>query len=382
MRVLLRTGSIAAGVFAGFCTQKVTRHFSIGWTSDQTEKGQGQMKKFVLSVVAAVAVTAVAAPVFAADMAVKAKPMAPAAAPSPWDIAFGGGLMTDYVWRGVTQSGHNPSVTAFFEPRYNINSNWQLYAGVSGESIRFANNAAAEIDFYGGVRPTFGPLAMDFGIWEYYYPGGTCWGNGPLQPPPGSGGSISCLTPTWASGNVAKDDASFYELYAKATYTMGDWAFGPTFFYSPNFLNTGADGEYLSGIVTYTAPSSMALFGGAVGWYVSGEFGHQWLGTSDAFYGVPSAVGLVTGPFVKGIPEPDYNTWNVGLGFTWKVFTLDLRYSDTDLSKTECSAFTSDPGATVGHTPTAINPIGAELNWCGATFVAKLTTSLTLGSLK
>ncbi len=50
------------------------------------------MKKFVLSVVAAVAVTAVAAPVFAADMAVKAKPMAPAAAPSPWDIAFGGGV--------------------------------------------------------------------------------------------------------------------------------------------------------------------------------------------------------------------------------------------------------------------------------------------------
>ena len=35
--------------------------------------------------------------------------------------------------------------------------------------------------------------------------------------------------------NVAKSDASFYELYAKATYTMGDWAFGPTFFYAPNF---------------------------------------------------------------------------------------------------------------------------------------------------
>ena len=92
----------------------------------------------------------------------------------------------------------------------------------------------------------------------------------------------SCLVRT----NVAKADASFYEVYAKATYTMGDWAFGPTFFYSPNFLNTGADGEYLSGIVNYTAPSTMALFNGAVGWYVSGEFGHQWLGTSDAFYGV------------------------------------------------------------------------------------------------
>ena len=121
------------------------------------------MKKVVLSVVAALAVTAMATPVFAADMAVKA-PAPPPPPPSPWDIAFGGGLMTDYIWRGVTQSGHQPSVTAFFEPRYNINSNWQLYAGISGESIRFANSAAAEIDFYGGVRPTFGPLAFDFGI--------------------------------------------------------------------------------------------------------------------------------------------------------------------------------------------------------------------------
>ncbi len=345
------------------------------------------MKKVVLSVVAAVAVAAVAAPAFAADMAVKAKP-APAPPPSPWDISFGGGLMTDYIWRGVTQSGHNPSVTSFFEPRYNINSNWQLYAGVSGESIRFANDAAAEIDFYGGVRPTFGPLAMDFGIWEYYYPGGTCYGNGPTQPGPGVGGSKSCLVAPWPSLNPAKDDASFYELYAKATYTMGDWAFGPTFFYSPNFLNTGADGEYLSGIITYTAPSSMALFNGAVGWYVSGEFGHQWLGTSDAFYGVTQTGSVGTGgQFVNGINEPDYNTWNVGVGFTWKVFTLDLRYSDTDLSKTECSAFTSDPGAQISNGVGSsnfgtINPTGTTSNWCGAAFVAKLTTALTLGSLK
>ena len=195
------------------------------------------MKKVVLSVVAAVAVMAVATPVFAADMAVKAKPVVAAPAPSPWDIAFGSALMTDYIFRGVTQSAHNPSVAAYFEPRYNLNSDWQLYAGVSGESIKFANDAAAEIDFYGGVRPTFGPLALDFGIWEYYYPGGTCFGSGPTQNPPGTAGN-ACLADPYPSGNVAKRNASFYEVYAKATYTMGDWAFGPTFYYSPNFANT------------------------------------------------------------------------------------------------------------------------------------------------
>ena len=322
------------------------------------------MKKVVLSVVAALALSATSA--LAADMPVKAVKAAPAPPPSPWDIAFGGGLMTDYIWRGVTQSAHKPSVTAFFEPRYNINPNLQLYVGTSGESIKFANAAAAEIDLYGGIRPTFGPLALDFGIWEYWYPGGTCY----------SGGAFAGCPAALPNGNFAKKDASFYELYAKATYTLGDFAFGPTFYYSPNFLNTGADGEYLSGIITYTAPSSMALFNGAVGWYVSGEFGRQWFGTSDAFYGIPGTI------YAAGIPEPDYNTWNIGLGFTWKVFTLDLRYSDTDLNKGNCNAFTSDPGAGGTTNITAINPGGLGSNWCRAAFVAKLTTSLTLGSLK
>lgn len=348
------------------------------------------MKKVVLSVVAALAVTAMAAPVFAADMAVKA-PAPPPPPPSPWDLAFGSAIMTDYVWRGVTQSGHQPSVAAYFEPRYNINSNWQLYAGISGESIHFANNAAAEIDFYGGIRPTFGPLAMDFGIWEYYYPGGTCYGGGPTNNLDPTGayniGSPACIAPL-VNGNVAKSVASFYELYAKATYTFGDWALGPTFYYSPNFLNLGADGEYLSGIVKFTAPATMALFNGQVGWYVSGEFGHQWLGTTDPFYGVAPGVWMAgtsnftTAEYLYGIPLPDYSTWNVGLGFTWKVFTLDLRYTDTDLSKTECSAFTSDPGATATGVGTTINPLGLESNWCGATFIAKLSADLTLGSLK
>ena len=139
------------------------------------------MKKVVLSLAAVLAVSA-AAPAFAADMPAKAPMVAPAPPPSPWDIAFGAGIMNDYIFRGVTQSDHRPSVAAYFEPRYNIAPNWQLYAGIAGESIKFANNAAAEIDFYGGVRPTFGPVAFDFGYWYYYYPGGQCYGRARRKP--------------------------------------------------------------------------------------------------------------------------------------------------------------------------------------------------------
>src|SRR5206468_8434042 len=114
----------------------------------------------------------------AADMAVKAV-KAPLPAPfEPWDIAFGAGIMSDYIFRGVTQSNHKPSVTAYFEPRYNVTKDVQLYVGTSFESISFANRAAAEVDIYGGIRPTFGAFAFDFGVWGYLYPGGTCFFGG------------------------------------------------------------------------------------------------------------------------------------------------------------------------------------------------------------
>jgi Bacterial protein of unknown function (Gcw_chp) len=337
------------------------------------------MNKVVLSLAAAFAVSAIA-PAFAADVPAKAPKVAPAPPPSPWDIAFGAGIMNDYIFRGVTQSGHKPSVAAYFEPRYNIAPNWQLYAGISGESIKFANNAAAEIDFYGGVRPTFGPLAFDFGYWYYYYPGGQCYGTGPTQAL--SPGCVNGGIPT--NFNVAKSVDSFYEVYAKAAYTWTDWVFGVNFYYSPNFLNLGARGEYLSGTIKFTAPEKMAL--GPFGWYVSGEFGHQWLGTSDAFYGCgqigvfPGGLCLANNP--NGIPYADYNTWNVGVGFTWKVFTLDLRYYDTNLSKGDCNAFTSDPTAPFAFNGLNAINAGPSSSWCGASFVAKLSADLTLGSLK
>src|SRR5438445_11652975 len=115
------------------------------------------MKKLVLAA-AVLAVTASSA--LAADMAVKAK--APPPAPfEPWDLAFGSAIMNDYIFRGVTQSNHKPSVTAYFEPRYNVTKDLHLYIGSSFESISFATRAAADVDIYAGIRPTFGAFALD-----------------------------------------------------------------------------------------------------------------------------------------------------------------------------------------------------------------------------
>jgi uncharacterized protein (TIGR02001 family) len=346
------------------------------------------MKKLVL-VAATLAMTAGSA--FAADLPTKAAKIAPVPAFDPWDVAFGSAIMSDYVFRGITQSDHKASVAAYFEPRYNVNKDFQLYIGVSSESISFPNRAAAEVDIYGGVRPTIGIFAFDFGIWGYFYPGGQCFGGGGTQLFPATNSCFAFNQGTDfglgaglpINGNFAKRDASFFEGYAKVNITVTDqFVIGLNEYYSPNFLNVGAWGDYASITGKWTAPST--TFGASgLGMYVSGEFGRQWLGKSDAFYGTTSAAFLgnavLGGPFPLGIPEPSYNTWNIGIGFTYKVFTLDLRYSDTDLNKGKCNALTSDY-STTSFNPgniSAINPGGFGSNWCGSTGIAKLSADLT-----
>ena len=327
------------------------------------------MKKVSLSVATLVVIGLSTGAASAADMGAKVYKKAPVVvAVDPWDIAFGSAIMSDYVFRGVTQSNHKPSVTAYFEPRYNINPNLQLYVGTSFESISFANRAAAEVDIYGGIRPTFGAFAFDFGVWGYLYPGGQCQEGlpgGVAVCPPGAAGALG------PAAAQMKADVSFYEVYGKVNYTFNDsFQMGGNVFYSPNFLNTGANGTYASITGKYTAPANVLPWG--LGSYVSGEFGRQWLGTSDAFYRI-SAVPV-------GIKYADYNTWNVGVGFTKSVFTLDLRYSGTNLSKGNCEAFTSDwNGAQFGNF-TAINPSGYGSKWCGDTLIAKFGVDLTAAS--
>jgi hypothetical protein len=279
---------------------------------------------------------------------------------TPWDIAFGAAIMSDYNFRGITQSNHRPSTTSYFEPRYNFNDSLQGYVGLSGESITFPNHAASESDFYGGIRPTFGSLALDFGVWYYWYPGGDCFHN-----------FIRDCFPSLTNGNAVKADLSFWEAYGKAIYAVNDqfW-FGGAAYWSPSVFNSGAEGTFLAGTAKYILPPVLP---NGIGGFISADVGHWFLGTSDSFYAVPG--------FPGGIPYKSYTTWNVGLAFTWKQFMLDLRYFDTNLNKGDCDAFTKDFTAG-GVFSTPINPGGPGSNWCGATFLAKLSIDLTRENLK
>jgi uncharacterized protein (TIGR02001 family) len=326
------------------------------------------MKKLTIAAVAAFALATGSAS--AADLVTKAKPIV-APDPPAWDLAFGSAIASDYIFRGITQSNHKPSVAAYFEPRYNINKDNQLYIGIGGASIDFPNRAAGEVDFYAGWRPTVGAFAFDFGAWYYWYPGGQCFSS------QAAGAMQNCVSgglfapQTLPNGNVIKDNLSFYEIYGKGNYTVNDnIVLGAYVYWSPSVLNSGASGTYFGATAKYT----WAAFANGVAPYISGEVGHWDLGTSDAFYGIAGT------RFAGGIPYKDYTTWNVGFGWTWKVFTVDLRYIDTNLNKGDCNAFTSDHTAGAGTSFTTINPTGVSSKWCGGTFVARLSADLTVNT--
>ncbi len=277
------------------------------------------MNKVVLSVVAALVVST-AAPAFAADMPVKAKMAAPAPAPSPFDIAFGVAFTTDYVLRGISQTNRKPAVQGYFEARYNINDMIQLYAGVWGSSLAsyFAN---AEIDPNGGGRFTLGNFGLDLGYVYYYYPDGT-----------------SIATTGYGS---------FGEFYAKPTYKVAEWlTIGGVIDGGNNFNNgyliVGSKTAYFySGNAVITLPWAP----GGVAISLNPEIGRQ----------VYQCTGCTS-----------YTYYDVGLDFTFKAVTLDLRYWNTNAPST---AFVA-PAAFGGK------------NLAGPTFVATLKFDTSLSALK
>jgi hypothetical protein len=310
------------------------------------------MKNLILSVVA----TAVlgTTPVFAADMPIKARP--PVAEPSPWDWAFGGALLSDYNFRGISQSNRSASVTAYSETRYNVNSNFQLYAGAQYWAVTLPTSPSCECDLYGGIRPTVGPFAFDFGFIYYWYPR-----ERPVFLDPATGGIGNPFIP--GAIQFTLSDTDYYEGYGKVSWDVIKDRFnvGANFYYSPSWLHTGAYGAYGSVTAKATMPSFRLGLGpiDELGWYISGEVGHYWLGTTGAFFG--------------NINLPDYTTWNVGLAFTWKVATFDIRYYDTDLSKANCFILTGDLHGLPGGFGAGVG----QSNWCSASVVGAVKFDLT-----
>jgi uncharacterized protein (TIGR02001 family) len=186
------------------------------------------------------------------------------------DVSFNLGVASDYVFRGVSQTDEGIQVFGGADVTSGI-----LYAGVWASNVDFLDTTDAEVDLYAGVRPTAGPVALDFGAIYYAY----------IDEPSGA-------------------DYNYWEFKAAGSVPVGQATLGAAMFYSPDFTGAGADeGLY------YEVNAAMPLSDKAS---LSGAIGHQDIE-------------------IDGGGDVDYTTWNVGIGYAiTDQVGLDIRYWDTD----------------------------------------------------
>jgi uncharacterized protein (TIGR02001 family) len=182
-------------------------------------------------------IRAAAAATFAAGLIGLA---APASAQSTVDVAWNVGAVSDYVFRGFSQTGEDPAIQGGVDL-----TSGGFYAGAWASNVDFGDDTDAEVDLYGGYRTEAGGFALDFGAIGYLYVG----------EPDGA-------------------DYNYAEFKAAASRAVGPATFGAAVYYSPDFF--GADKE-----ATYAEVNG--AFSPAPKWTVSGALGKQWLDVSDDY---------------------------------------------------------------------------------------------------
>jgi uncharacterized protein (TIGR02001 family) len=252
----------------------------------------------------------------------------------PFDITVGGEFDTDYIYRGVTLSARQPAVGASIEV-----DRGPFYFKFEPHSVKLPTNPSAELGFSGGFcKEVVSKIKIDLGVTYLYYSG---------EVPVGPVTSTSYGEAHATVSIEATKDLTLSAMYA----------------YSPNYSNSGAWEHFVEGGFEIELPKVLPK---GVEWSLSGDVGHSWFGTQSADLG--------------GFPLPEYTYWHVGLSFTYDVFTLDLGYHNTSLTKENCFVFTGDPNAVPGGAINLItNPMGLRSNWCGPAFIGTLSFEFSPG---
>jgi len=196
----------------------------------------------------------------------------------PGDITISGGIaaVSDYRFRGISQSDRRPAV----QGSVTVDHVSGVYGRVWTSTIHdyVANDAPAEIDLSAGYRRTFGGTTVDAGVLYYWYPG---------------------------AGGIASD---YVEPYASVAHTLGPVTGKLSVAYAPkqNAISAGEgreDNLYVAGEVSAFVPGSPLS--------LSAHLGHN------------------SGPGHLGLRE-SYADWSLGASYTRSGLTFGLVYVDTD----------------------------------------------------
>ncbi len=94
-------------------------------------------------------------------------------ADSPHSLSFNVSLVSEYRYRGISQTNRKPAVQGGFDYAHASG----LYAGVWGSNVSWLSDggggvsSSVELDFYGGFKNTVGDFSYDVGVLHYNYPG-------------------------------------------------------------------------------------------------------------------------------------------------------------------------------------------------------------------
>jgi len=165
----------------------------------------------------------------------------PAQAQSQPEVAFNIGVVSDYVFRGASQTNEDPALQGGIDATFAGG----FYAGTWASMVDFGDDTDAEIDLYGGYRTEAAGYALDFGVLGYFYVN-----------EPGAA------------------DYNFVEFKAAASRAIGPATLGAAVYYSPDFFGVDDEATYLEANAAYAVAEK---------WTISGAVGHQWLDVTDDY---------------------------------------------------------------------------------------------------
>lgn len=191
---------------------------------------------------------------------------------SPWDISGTFGVVSDYMFRGISQTGGDAAVQASFT----VSHDSGFYAGAWGSNVDFGDGETDfEVDLYLGYGGSLGEnTTYDVNVTYYAYPN---------QP------------------NGA--DYDYFEFIAGITHDFGNgFTAGGKIAFSPeNFGDTG-NAFWVGLNAGYSVTEWLS---------VSGNLGYQTL--DDTYYF-----------------EDSYFHYDFGATVTYGILNLDVRYVGTD----------------------------------------------------
>ena len=210
----------------------------------------------------------------------KDEPMVEPGRKLEWSFNIGG--TSDYVFRGQSQTAGDPTIQGGLDVSYG-----SFYAGLWGSGVDFGdgtNQAGAEIDFYGGITHSLGPVDLDLGVIYYHY--------------------------TDVKNETAELD--YVELKLGASTTINKFSFGVTGFYSPEYTGKTGPTVTVEGTAGYELPSFESI--------------------------VPTISATLGTVQFEEAGNTDYNYWNAGVSLVAaEKLTIDLRYWDTDGATSDCT---------------------------------------------